>query len=300
MNVHWIALAMTPGIGPKTFRALLERFGRPAAVFDAPLDDLMSVPRVTSDVAQRILAAPLERLEEELASLSEEGIGVVTLDDEVYPANLKLVPDAPPILFVRGELLPEDARAVAIVGSREASPAGAAHADTLARGLAERGFTIISGLAKGIDTAAHRGALASEGRTIGVLGSGIRVIHPRQNSALAEEIVQHGALLSELPPSAPPTGPQLMARDRIISGLSLAVIVVEAGEESGSLDTARRAKKQGRLVFAVEGGGEGIERLVQEGAIHLAVERLEWDLLTERIHQHRLKPTGTLKQSSLF
>lgn len=172
----------------------------------------------------------------------------------------------------------------------------------MARELARRGLCVVSGLALGIDTAAHVGALeAEEGRTIAVLGSGIRVIHPRENAELAERIAHHGAVVSELMPNAPPRGPQLMARDRLISGLSKAVIVVEAGVQSGSLDTAARARKQERLVYAVPGSA-GTEGLLKSGAKRLDADALDFDALAEEIYNMRAAHENNAppQQATLF
>ncbi len=228
----------------------------------------------------------LREVGHEVASLSDEGVQVVTWDDEEYPTNLRLVRDAPPVLFVRGDLCPEDAAAVAIVGTRQPTEKAAALAETLAYELARRGLTIVSGLALGIDAAAHRGALRADGgRTLAVLGSGLRIIHPRENASLADEIAGRGALLSELHPNTPPRGQSLMARDHIIAGLCRAVIVVEAGEKSGSLDTAGRARAQGRLLFAIP-GSPGTDSLLASGAEHLDAETADLDNLAERIRSH--------------
>jgi DNA processing protein len=227
-KVHWLALSTLQGVGSVTVRKLIERFGSVEAIFDAPDADLLCVPRITAEVVARLRAISLNDLEVELTSLADEGLQVITWDDAIYPVNLKQVQDAPPLLFMRGELQERDAQAVAIVGTRQPTSQADRLAEMLARELAARGLTIVSGLAVGIDTAAHRGALqAKNGRTLAVLGSGLRAIHPHQNISLAEEIVQHGALFSELAPNTRVRGANLMARDRIISGLSLAVIVVQ-------------------------------------------------------------------------
>lgn len=279
-KVYWVALATTSGIGPRTFAALVERFGSPRAVLTARERDLAQVPRVTADLAAQLRATNIEQIENELYALSDEGIDVLTLEDEGYPDLLRLIPDAPPVLFVRGSLQEQDARSVAVVGTRAPGERGQRLASELAGGLAKRGWTIVSGLARGIDTAAHHGALENTGRTLAVLGSGIRVIHPRENASLAERIVNgRGAVLSEFHPNAPPKGPALMSRDRVISGLARGVIVVEAAADSGSLDTARRAQKQGRLVFAVRGGGAGAESLIHAGAKVIDGDRLDLDSL---------------------
>lgn len=277
---YHIALATIPGIGSRTFATLVKRFGSPRQVFCASEEELLEIPRITKEIVALLRACDFDAIEEELYTLSAEGITVLTSDDDAYPMNLALIPDAPPVLFVRGTLHVDDARAVAIVGTREASERGKAIAAQLARGFAERGYTVVSGLARGIDTAAHRGALDGMGRTLAVLGSGIRRIHPYENSTLADAIVNgHGAVLSEFHPNTPPQGRNLMTRDRIISGLARGVIVVEATRESGSLDTAKRAQKQNRLVFAVQGGGEGIEELIHSGARALDANAIEWDTL---------------------
>jgi DNA processing protein len=289
-KLHWLAISTLPGIGGATAQKLIERFGSVEAVFAAPDEELLRVPRFTAEVVARLRAVSLEAIEAELASLADEGLQVVTWDDEDYPANLRLVYDAPPVLFVRGELRPTDAQAVAIVGTRHPTPQGVAVAERLARELAERGLTVVSGLALGIDTVAHRGALqAAGGRTLAVPGSGLRAIHPRENIALAEAIARRGALLSELHPDTPARGPSLMARDRIISGLSRAVIVVEAEEKSGSLDTAAKARRQGRLLFAVP-GSPGTQALITGGAEPLDPQANDLDRLSQRIRTHTPGP----------
>mgnify|MGYP005853952899 CR=1 FL=1 len=283
-KAHWLALATLPGIGGVTLRALIERFGSVEAAFDAPADELLEVPRVTADVVARLRAISIPALEAELLSMSEEGLEVLTWEDDDYPPGLRMLHDAPPLLFVYGLLLPADLQAVAIVGTRQASPRGVEQAAHLARELAARGLTIVSGLARGIDSAAHRGALQAEGgRTLAVLGSGVRVIHPRENVPLAREIISRGALISELRPDAPALGRSLMARDRIVSGLSKAVILVEGAEKSGSVDTARKALRQGRLLLAVP-GSPGADALLDSGdAQPLDPERVDLDELSGRI-----------------
>lgn len=282
-KTHYLALHTLSGIGGVTARRLIERFGSLEAAFAAPDEELLAVPRITAPMVARLRDLSLEALEAELAALAEEGLQVLTWEDAAYPANLRPVRDAPPLLFLRGTLAPGDADAVAVIGTRRPSSAGEALAEELARELAQRGLTVVSGLALGIDSAAHRGALAApDGRTLAVLGSGLRNVHPRTNAALAERICARGALLSEVHPDAPPTGPSLMARDRIQSGLSRAVIVVEAGAPSGSVDTARRARKQGRLVLALP-GSPGTAALLAAGAEPLDPSAAGLDALAGRI-----------------
>ncbi|MEJ2709204.1 MAG: DNA-processing protein DprA [Anaerolineales bacterium] len=300
-TTHWLALAFTRGVGGVTVRKMLERFGNVESIFNASPEELAQVPRVTPEIAQQLLATPLEQLDAELLSLGDEGIQVLTWEDEAYPMRLRNLHNAPFILFLRGALLAADDLSVAIVGTRHPSSQSITLAETIAKELAERGLTIVSGLAEGIDTASHRGALASRrGRTLAVLGSGIRVIHPRANVDLSIRVAQRGALLSEFHPNAPPRGPQLMARDRIISGLSRAVIVVEAGAKSGSMDTASRAQKQGRRVYAIP-GSLGTDKLLVENAFPLIPENVDFDQLADELSQlSQVEPPSEPKQGRLF
>ncbi len=291
-KIHWLALSTIPNVGGVTIRRLIERFGSVEAVFDAPDEELLSVPRITPEIVARLRTVSLDGIGDELASLSDEGLQVLTWDDDDYPANLRQAHDAPPVLFVRGDLLPEDELAVAIVGTRAPTPQAVEVAETLARELAERELTIVSGLALGIDTAAHRGALQAEnGRSLAVPGSGLRVIHPRENVPLAEEVVRRGALLSEFHPNTTVRSSHLMARDRVVSGLSRAVIVVEAAEKSGSMDTAAKAKRQGRLLFAVP-GSEGTDALLAQGAEPISTDAADLDDLTQRVRDFAAGGSG--------
>lgn len=300
-KIYWLALTFTPGIGSVTTQKLLDRFGDIESIFNASPEEIASIPRISLSTAQDLLSTPFEKLEAELLSLNDEGIDVLTWDDDRYPDNLLALNDAPGVLFSRGSILPADSQAVGIVGTRQPSEQAVNFAQTLGRELAERGLTVISGLAVGVDTAAHQGALIPQnGRTIAVLGSGIRLIHPQSNTGLAEQIVCRGALLSEFHPNAPPRGPQLMARDRIISGLSRAVIVVEAGVKSGSLDTATRANKQKRPVYAIP-GSSGSDALLKEGARQILTDMINFEKLAEEILESPVYHTRqTPKQGRLF
>ena len=298
-SAHWLALTTVSGIGGAAARKLIDRFGGVEAIFMASLEELIEVPRVTTPMAQQILAAPIGQLDGELLSLSDEGIELLTWDDDRFPARLRSLPDAPMVLFMRGAVKPTDDNAAAIVGTREPTRAAVEAAYTIGRELAARGLTIISGLALGIDTAGHRGAIVT-GRTIAVLGSGIRFIHPKENAELAEDIVRVGAILSELHPNTPPRGQNLMARDRIISGLSRAVIVIEAGEKSGSLDTAAKAIKHGRFVYAVPGSA-GTDQLIAGGARVINPASPDFDALVDEIGQSVMPPEPpTPHQASLW
>jgi DNA processing protein len=297
-NAHWLALTTVSGIGGVTARKLIVRFGDVEAIFEALPAELIEIPRVTEAMAQQILAAPIEQLESELLSLNDEGIDLLTWDDTRFPKALLPLPDAPMVLFMRGVIKRTDDNAVAIVGTREPTQSAVEVAHTIGRELAARGLTIVSGLALGIDTAGHRGAIET-GRSLAVLGSGIRFIHPKENVELAEDIVGTGAILSELHPNTPPKGQNLMARDRIISGLSRAVIVIEAGEKSGSLDTASKAVKQGRLVYAVPGSA-GTDRLIAGGAQRIDPTAINFDRLVAEMNEPPVLGERSASQQSSF
>lgn len=298
-HIPWLALTHVPGLGGATLRRLLERFGSVEAILVADPAELAAVIRLRQETIAALQNLSLEAVEAELAALFEADITLLTWDDPDYPAALHDLPDPPPVLFLKGALLPQDERAVAIVGSRQASQPGIATARRLGEELAAAGLTVVSGLALGIDTAAHQGALdAARGRTIAVLGSGLNFIHPRGNCTLAEHISMRGALISEQRPEAPPRGAHLMARDRIIAALSRAVIVVEAGEKSGSLDTARRAQRLGRLVLACP-GSPGTDALIQAGAELLDPQSLDPGALAERL-RHPPDSPPSFSQGRLF
>ena len=297
---YWVLLSSITGIGPKTFRKLNDEFGTPKAVLEAPREELSAIPRVKPEAIDEMKRGlrELAGIEVRMLALETEGVRVLTLTEEAYPRALQAVPDAPPVLYVRGEILPEDENAVAVVGSRAASGAALAFARELAGALVRAGITVVSGLAQGIDGAAHSGALEADGRTLAVLGSGIRVIFPTEHMELAARIERHGAVLSELHPDTRASGPNLMARDRLVSGLSRAVVVVEAEPDSGSMDTAQKAEKQGRLVFAVSwpdghpgcGGnrellGRGVPALDSDGPT--SIERLLSAMASETTRPER-------------
>lgn len=251
----WIALNMTPGVGPRVTARLLEHFGSAEAVFDAPRRELALLrlkPETIESIATREF---YERAEAEIDKVRKLGGDILVLDDGVYPNMLRETYDPPVVLYVKGawsECL--DRPCVAIVGSRRCSTYGQNAALMLSRELAQRGVTIISGLARGIDAAAHRGALEAGGRTVGVMGTGLDQIYPRDHKKLADDIVkQNGALVTQFPLGTPPVSENFPYRNRVISGLSLGVVVVEAAENSGSLITARLALEQNREVFAVPG-----------------------------------------------
>ncbi|HEX8176274.1 MAG TPA: DNA-processing protein DprA [Pyrinomonadaceae bacterium] len=246
---------MTPGVGPRAATKLLERFGSAESVFAATRAELEHL-RLRPEAIESIMARDLfERAAEEVERVREMGADILLLDDGVYPALLREIFDPPITLYVKGEwAFCLEQPCVAIVGSRRSSTYGQNAAVMLARELAGRGVTIISGLARGIDAAAHKGALEAGGRTVAVMGTGLDAVYPRDHRKLAEEILEKGgALVSEFPLETPPAPQNFPYRNRVISGLSLGVLIVEAAENSGSLITARLALEQSREVFAVPG-----------------------------------------------
>lgn len=268
---YWLGFSLVPEIGLKRFNLLLQHFDdlRSAWYADAP-----TLRR--SGLDGRALANLLafrERIDlaGEMTKVERAGARLLTLNDADYPPLLKAISTAPPVLYIRGELTPEDALSVAVVGTRKATTYGKDAASYFSKELAGNGVTIISGLAHGVDAVAHRAALDAGGRTLAILGCGIDVLYPRDHAALAKEILAHGAILSEFPLGTPPEAGNFPRRNRIISGLSLGVLVVEAPEKSGALITASFAAEQGRDVFAVPGNifspsSTGANRLIQDGA----------------------------------
>ncbi|MHB1392418.1 MAG: DNA-processing protein DprA [Clostridia bacterium] len=269
---YWIWLSSIPGIGSKSSLNLINHFGSAENVYQCSFSELMSSGRIREQTAKSIAEhRNIENIDEYLKIVKENGIKVYTIHDNEYPENLKNIYDPPPVLYVKGELIAEDALAVGIVGSRKASDYGLKAAQRIASRLAELGITIVSGMALGIDSAAHRGALRSKGRTIAVFGCGLKHVYPMTNYNLSNEILKSGALISEYPFDTEAFPAQFPARNRIISGMSLGVIVVEAGEKSGSLITADFALEQGREVFAVPGNisspnSKGTNALIKSGA----------------------------------
>ena len=267
-----LRLSLVPGVGPRIQQALLERFGSAEKVLTAAASELREVPGVGAKLGRAIVAARDEIDVDAVLSLCQRnGIDLLSSADDNYPRMLAEIPDPPGVLFCRGSLVEQDALAVAIVGSRHATHYGLTQAERLAGSLSRAGLTIVSGLARGIDSAAHRGALAAGGRTIAVLGSGLLNVYPPEHEQLAEQVTANGALLSEAPPKAQPLAGAFPQRNRIITGMSLGVIVVEASERSGALISARHAMEQNREVFAVPGHvdcrlARGCHQLIRDGA----------------------------------
>ena len=270
-NQYWVAFNLVRGIGAVRLQALIDHFGDAGSAWRGEADELRAAG-LSSKVVERLLqlrsTLDVPQLWERIAA---QGIRVTTWQDESYPRRLKEIEQPPPVLYVRGNLLPEDDFAVAIVGTRRITPYGRQVTEELAAYVAANGITVISGLARGVDAAAHTAALRAGGRSLAVLGSGVDRIYPSENRALAEQMMQHGAILSDYPVGTAPEASNFPPRNRIISGLSMAVVVIEAGETSGALITAEFAAEQGREVFAVPGSilapqSKGTNRLIQYGA----------------------------------
>jgi DNA processing protein len=292
----WFALKSVEGVGNIGFRNLLSAFGSPQSVFAAPLEALKRVPGIKEQMATSISRFnKWDEAERELELCQKNGVSIITSLDPSYPRLLSNIHDYPPLLYVKGNL-PEDEATIAVVGSRAATAYGKFTTERMSRELSLNGFTVVSGMARGIDSAAHRGALSAGGETIAVLGCGIDVVYPPENKHLYEEIAPKGAVVTEFPFGTQPNAPNFPMRNRIISGLSLGVVVVEATDKSGSLITARMALEQGREVFAVPGiidspGSKGTHRLIKEGA--KLVETIQ-DILEEIMPQLK-KPLTPLQ-----
>lgn len=268
----WVALTFVTGVGSRTAALLIDRFGSPSASLAASAMELEAVGLKRGSVAAMQSHDVRARADAQLKALAQIGGEVITLDDDHYPALLRETYDPPILLYVKGDFARAMAQpAIAVVGSRHCSTYGRNVAEKLGRELAERGVTIVSGLARGIDSTAHRSALDGGGLTVAVMGTGLDGVYPKENVKLAERIAEHGALVTEFPLATPPVPQNFPFRNRVISGLSLGVLIVEGAERSGSLITARMAYEQGRDVFAVPGNitsskSFGPNYLIKDGA----------------------------------
>ena len=266
----WIRLSLIDGLGPATFRKLLSVFGLPDQILGASHANLSRF--VPTAMAQQILQETREaQIAATLDWAGHDGNTILTLADEAYPRLLLEIADPPPLLYLRGQTALLEKNGLAIVGSRNASPQGLANAEGFARAFSDTGLTIISGLALGVDAAAHRGGLSGSGSTIAVLGTGADSLYPASNRKLGEEIANRGLLVSEFPVGTPPVAANFPRRNRLISGLARGCLVVEAAVSSGSLITARQAGEQGREVFAIPGSihsplSRGCHLLIKQGA----------------------------------
>ena len=282
---EWITLSLIPGLGGETYRRLLTAFGLPRQILNASVSQLREV--VDAEIARHIAAGPAafaDELEQALQWLQQPGNSLLTLADQEYPATLLEIADPPPLLYVKGDATRLHQPCMAIVGSRHATPQGLATAESFAQALAEAGWCVVSGMALGIDGAAHRGALKGKASTIAVVGTGLDVVYPARHRDLAHDIVAQGVMISEFPLGTASIAGNFPRRNRIISGLAKGVLVVEANLQSGSLITARLAAEQGREVFAIPGSihsplSKGCHKLIKQGAklvdsIHDILEEL--------------------------
>jgi DNA processing protein len=267
----WIVLKNVPGVGNHLFKSLIDRFGAPQNVFEASRQELMGVEGISNQLAGTILGFRAgEDIKREMDAAAGQNCQVVTLTDSQYPSLLRSIHDPPPFIYVKGDL-GDTENSIAVVGSRQASSYGIAVANRLGADLASMGLMVVSGMALGIDAAAHEGALSAKGKTIAVLGSGLGVVYPPENRKLFHRIIESGAVISEFPVMEPPNAYNFPARNRIIAGMTLGTVVVEAAARSGSLITARLAAEQGREVFAVPGSinsakSSGVHNLLKQGA----------------------------------
>ena len=286
---HWLRLCLIPGIGPERQRELLATFGLPERIFAAGQFSLARVigERLAGELKSHDNAAQVEAA---LAWALQPGNYILTLADAAYPQTLLQTADPPSLLYAKGRIELLNAPALAIVGARSATPQGVANAEAFARVLSEAGLTIVSGLALGVDAAAHRGALEGPGSTVAVVGTGADRIYPARNASLARRIAEAGVIVSEFPLGTPPATYNFPRRNRLISGLARGVLVVEAAVDSGSLITARQAAEQGREVFAIPGSihsplAKGCHRLIKQGAKLVesaqdVLEELRWTRLS--------------------
>ena len=293
---YWLALSLIPGLGGETFRRLLAQFGLPDKIFAASPAQLSAAS--DAKIARAISAGmDEEKLAAALTWLDSPGNYLVTLADTEYPQALLETSDPPPFLYVKGRLDLINQPALAIVGSRQATPQGEKDAEAFAQALSDAGLTIVSGMALGIDAAAHRGGLKGRGASVAVVGTGLDIVYPARNRELAYQLAEHGAIISEFPLGTPSMAQNFPRRNRIISGLARGVLVVEAAVQSGSLITARLAGEQGREVFAIPGPihsslAKGCHRLIKQGAKLVesaqdVLEELGWET---SVSAHLSKP----------
>jgi DNA processing protein len=284
-GTHWLALALTQGLGPTRIKKLIEHFGTAERVFQASLTELEAMGMRAVSAQSIATGKSLELAQQECGKAVEARARIISLSDPEYPARLKEIYDPPVVLFVKGSVEVLAQPGIAVVGTRHPTPYGSGMAERLSTDLASRGLVIISGLARGVDTASHRGAVAAKGKTVAVLGTGIDVMYPKENSRLAEQIVAlGGALITEFPVGTSPTPQNFPIRNRIISGMSAGVLVVEAAEYSGTRITSRCALEQNRDVYAVPGNvtnknSWGPNTLIKQGAKLVATWEDVWEEL---------------------
>ena len=288
-TLEWLALWLTPGLGPTRARRVVEHLGSAAAVFRASLTELEATGILASAAQSLATGKSMELAREEMARATAAGVEIVTIDDSCYPQQLKQIYDPPLVLYVRGQVEVISQPGIALVGTRHPTPYGSGMAERLACDLAAHGLVIISGMARGVDTAGHRGAIAAKGKTVAVFGTGIDVIYPKENSRLSEQILAlGGTLISEFPIGTSAFPQNFPIRNRIISGMSVGVLVVEAAEYSGTRITARCALEQNRDVFAVPGNvtnknSWGPNTLIKQGAKLVATWEDVWEELPTEV-----------------
>ncbi len=303
-SLQWMALALTPGLGPNKARRLVERFGGVRGVFDATLTELEAAG-IQAVAAQSLgTGRSLELAQDELARATAADVHILALEDPAYPPPLRQIYDPPLVLYVRGEVGVLSRPGIAVVGTRHPTPYGTGMAERLACDLAARGLIIFSGLARGVDSAAHRGAISAKGKTVAVLGTGIDVIYPKENTRLSEQMLAlGGALVSEFALSTFPAPQNFPIRNRIISGISSGVLVVEAAEYSGTRITSRCALEQNREVFAVPGNvtnknSWGPNTLIKQGAKLVATWEDIWEELSAEVRLELEPAAGTESQAT--
>ena len=287
--LQWLALALTPGLVPTRVRHLVDRFGNVGAIFRASLTELEATGLLAVSAQSIGTGKSLELAQEELEKAKAAGAQIVSLDDSRYPVRLREIYDPPVILYVRGDVAMLSQPGIAVVGTRHPTPYGSGMAERLAIDLSAHGLVIISGMARGVDTAAHRGVISAKGKTVAVFGTGVDVLYPKENTRLADQILAFGGgIISEFPLGTFAAPQNFPIRNRIISGMSIGVLVVEAAEYSGTRITARCALEQNREVFAVPGNvtnknSWGPNTLIKQGAKLVATWEDVWEELPENI-----------------
>lgn len=306
---YWIGFNLVKGIGPVRLKKLLSVFGDAKTAWLAPADQLEEAGLSHKLVNRLLKIRERESLDQLWQKMQEQEINILTWEDEAYPARLREIHRSPPVLYLRGEIKREDEWAVAIVGTRHFTSYGRQVTERVAGTLARNGVTIISGLARGIDGIAHRAALEAGGRTLAVLGNGVDVVYPPEHRGLAQEMMAQGALISDYSPGTPPDGSNFPPRNRIISGLAKAVLVIEAGQRSGAIITANYAVEQGREVFAAPGNifapkSKGCNQLIKKGAHPLldaqdVLELLDMTQIAEQKMARKVLPSNPT-EATLF
>jgi len=306
---YWISFSKIPGIGRVKTSQLLEYFTTLADAWDAPAADLKKAGLDSRSVTAIISLRPKISPDIEMANLNKYKVKAIPCNSLDYPQRLKEIHDYPPVIYIRGTLLPEDECCIAVVGTRRPSAYGRQVAEEIVSDLSRNGITIVSGLAKGIDSIVHRTALDAGGRTIAVFASGLDTVYPAENARLAREIMEHGALISEYPLGTRPKADNFPRRNRIMSGISLGVLVIEAGEKSGALITAEQALQQNREVFSIPGSilsptSKGTNTLLQQGAKLVrnyvdVLEELNLAMVAQQLEMKELLPADKTEASLL-